>query len=102
VCLSPINSQKLTFFQATTKRSLTRSTNYTQCSVGINKNDHSGCQQPNLGHKYSGASFRTAPSAAQSSGRFGFQQPTSTGHQHIQKTPWSNEHTHDKEEQAVN
>lgn len=97
---SNINSQKLTFFQATTKSSLTGSTNPTQCSVGINKNVHSGRQQPNSGHQHSGASLRTAPSAAQSSGRFGFRQPTSTGSQNIRKASWSNERTRDLEEEA--
>ncbi|KAG1798229.1 uncharacterized protein HD556DRAFT_1306256 [Suillus plorans] len=85
---------------ATTKRSLTGSTNPTQCSVGINKNVHSGRQQPNSGHQHSGASLRTAPSAAQSSGRFGFRQPTSTGSQNIRKAPRPNERTRDSEEEA--
>ncbi|KAG2087547.1 uncharacterized protein F5147DRAFT_781312 [Suillus discolor] len=85
---------------ATTKRSLTGSTNPTQRSIGINKNVYSGRQQPTSGCQHSGASLQTAPSAAQSSGRFGFRQPTSTSSQNIRKPPRSNERT--REEEAGN
>ncbi|KAG1894105.1 uncharacterized protein F5891DRAFT_1195664 [Suillus fuscotomentosus] len=81
----------------TTKRSLTGSSNLTQCSIGINKNVHPGRQRPNPGHQHSDASLRTAPSAAQSSGRFGFWQPTSTGSQNTRKAPRSNERTCEEE-----
>ncbi|KAG1895713.1 uncharacterized protein F5891DRAFT_1193884 [Suillus fuscotomentosus] len=90
----------LNLLDATTKRSLTGSTNPTQCSIGINKNVYSGRQQPTSQCQHSGASLRTAPSTAQSSGRFVFWQPTSTSSQNIRKAPRSNERTH--EEETVN
>ncbi|KAG2348636.1 hypothetical protein BDR05DRAFT_996011 [Suillus weaverae] len=70
---------------ATTKRSPTGSTNATQCSIGINKNVHSGCQQPNSGHQHL-AHLSEQPQVQLS----------------LQKAPWSNEHTHDLEEEAGN
>ncbi|KAG0691625.1 hypothetical protein DFH29DRAFT_1010602 [Suillus ampliporus] len=58
----------------------------TQCSVGVNRNVNSG-------HQHSSASLRPVPSTAHSSGRFGFQQPTSTSSQSIQKAPRSSDRT---------
>ncbi|KAG2127298.1 uncharacterized protein EDB93DRAFT_1109314 [Suillus bovinus] len=78
---------------ATTKSSLTGSSNPTQCSIGINKNVHSGHQQPNSGHNIL-AHLSEQPQVQLSL------QPTSTGSQNIRKASWSNERTRDSEEEA--
>ncbi|KAG2361598.1 hypothetical protein BDR07DRAFT_1377165 [Suillus spraguei] len=43
---------------------------------------------------------KKSPSAAHSSDRFGFRQPTSTSSQNIRKAPWSNERTHEEEAES--